>query len=113
MNIKMKSTNHPKFEHEITLVPRDNEILIITPDGREIATLSVQTMEADFKVKSPVADETGRVREWETHPTNNFWVCFKAKNRSSCREAAEVYIEDIKPDTPLSEYRARIEKTPA
>ena len=67
----MKSTNH-NVNHEIVLINRKDEIIIATPCGKEIASLTVQTMEDDNQ-----------------KPTKSFWVCFEpvvsfGKNTAEC-----------------------------
>lgn len=58
----MWSANYPTKRHPVLVIQRDKEILLTTPCGQEIASLTVQTME----------DGNG-------NPTENFWLCFKAK----------------------------------
>jgi len=43
----MKSQNYPKKNHSIIIIQRENEILLVTPRGKPIASLTVTTAEKD------------------------------------------------------------------
>lgn len=76
----MKSSNHPKINHEIVLVYRDEEIIISLPNGKEIATLTIETME----------DHS----EEEPKPTKNFWVKFNPKRAETNKFSADVWVDE-------------------
>ena len=78
----MKACNYKGIEHPVIIIPRDDEILIATPEGQEIASLKVETMETDVE-----EDGDG----WTTKATQNYWLVFHPKSSSaSTGNAAEV-----------------------
>ena len=83
MQVTLQATNHDR-QHTFNLVVRDNEILLTTPDGAEIASLSVQTMETDVLV-----DE-----KYKTVPTDNFFICFRDVSKSGLKDAAMAWVKN-------------------
>ena len=84
----MKSTNYPEIDHPITLIVRDNEIVIGLPNGKEIASLSVCTMEKDEK------QENGK---FKYVPTKSFYLEFnptKEAYDSGLKNCAAVFTEE-------------------
>jgi hypothetical protein len=83
----MKSSNYPEIDHPIVMVKRDNEIIIALPDGEEIASLTVCTMEKDEK------QPDGKFKDV---PTKNFWLMFTPSEKcsdSGMKDCAAVMIE--------------------
>jgi hypothetical protein len=79
----MKSSNYPEISHEILLIQRDDEIIIALPNGKEIANITVCTMETDIL----------NGNEYKTVPTKNFWVCFNPKEYSTGKDLAEAVVD--------------------
>lgn len=68
------------------MVKRDNEIIFILPNGKEIASMTVCTMETDEKL------ENG---EFKTVPTKNFWLRFhQVEYDSGMIDCAAAYVEE-------------------
>lgn len=80
MQLSLKSTNHNR-EHKFTLVVRDKELIFTTPDGDEICSITVQTMEDD--------------RLGKAEPTSNFWLVFDAPDVQLDKNIAEAIVESI------------------
>lgn len=80
MQLSLKSTNHDK-DHKFTLVIRDKELIFTTPDGDEICSITVQTMEDD--------------RASKAEPTANFWMVFDAPDRSLDKNIADAIVEPL------------------
>ena len=77
--------------HSFDIVEGNKELILVTPAGKEIARLSVQTMSRDVK------DEDG---EYHTKPSKNFFLCFDAKENSGSRNQAAAWAEDIGAEIP-------------
>ena len=83
----MKSTNYPKINHEVIFIKRKNEIVFALPNGEEIASIKVCTMEMDEK------QENGK---YKSVPTDNFWLQFipSKKCYDACmRDCASVIVD--------------------
>jgi len=85
--LKYPSTeNHPAIEKTIILIPREEEILITTEDGIEIATLGIQIMHKDIK---------GADGKYKTVPSKSFWLVFEPKSSETHPASADVFIEEV------------------
>ena len=87
----MKTTlKYPSTEHQIKktiiLIPRDEEIVITTEDGIEIATLSIQIMDKFIK---------GADGKDKTVPSKSFWLTFNPKSSETHPASADVFIEEV------------------
>jgi hypothetical protein len=80
----MKSYNYPEIDHPINFVVRDHEIVFSLPNGKEIASLQVCTMEKDVK------NDSGK---YETKPSKSFWLQFFPKDSSTGKNVAAVFID--------------------
>ena len=79
---------NPKINHEIVLIKRHNEIVIGLPNGKEIASLIVSTMEKD------AVNESDGISK--PVPTKSFWLQFiptKETYDSGMKDCAVVIIE--------------------
>jgi hypothetical protein len=85
MKCKLTSKNHNR-EHEFMFVYREHEILIVTPDGREIASLTVETSETS---------RMGAESKWINEPTNSWFLCFNPKNQLDKGAAFVQSLEDL------------------
>ena len=91
----MRSRNYPEIEHEIEVVMKDNQLVITTPDGREIACVYVETMEGP-----PIPGN-------QKIPTKNFWVRFVPTMKCWMDDSAEVIVEaDIDSLSPIIPFVA-------
>jgi hypothetical protein len=84
MKITLKSTNtehYSSIAKTLIFIPRENEVLITTEDGKEIASLSIQIMDKED-------EKTGK-----EIPSNSFWLQFHGKDTSTDRSMADVYLE--------------------
>jgi len=72
MRVKLKSKNtkyYPSIEKELIFISRENEIIISTKDGKEIATLDISIMDAKDENENRI-------------PSNSYWLEFHAKHQS-------------------------------
>lgn len=60
----------------------NTEIVLTGPDGREVATLTVETMERD----------TDNPKE-RVVPTESFWITLNTKYNGTAENSAEVYVK--------------------
>lgn len=83
----MRSSNYSEINHEIVVIQRDNKIVITLPDGKEIATLTVDTIETD--IEEPCDGEY----KWKTVPNApHFFLCFNAKSAPFEKDMAEAIV---------------------
>lgn len=91
MRVKLTNTNvkEGKKEIELIFVPRKDEIIIATVDGKEIASLSICMMNKDVEY----ADKDG-TKKWKKINSNNYWLQFNPIESQSSKDLADVYIND-------------------
>jgi len=88
MKVTLNSTNtehYPSAEKTIILIPRKNEILITTEQGKEIASLSIQIMDKDI---------SNEIEKNKVGPSNSFWLTFSTKSSDVDPRCADVYEEN-------------------
>lgn len=88
MKVTLKSTNienYPSIEKTILIIPRENEILISTEDGKEIAKLTVAIMDKDEF--DPVNNG------WKTVPSNSYFVTFHPVSAETHEASADVFLD--------------------
>ena len=78
--------NKYKGEHTFRLVAGDKELILTTPDGQEIARITVQTLTKDIR------DEEG---DYHTKPSKNFTVCFEAVENGGSKNTANAWVENL------------------
>lgn len=79
----MKSTNYPNIDHAINIEIEGYERIKITlPDGKLIATITVNTMEKTIQKNG----------KYKTIPSENFWVCFNAEDYSVSEQFADAIL---------------------
>ena len=71
-----------KLPHEFNFIVREHEIVIIDSNFKEVATITVETMDKDV-------EKDGK---WVTEPTENFWISFNPEENSGIKNSAEVWI---------------------
>jgi len=82
MKILLKNSNsspHYKigeFIYNLIFILRDNELIITTENGKEIASLRIEVMECDDK-----------------KPTKSFWLRFCPVMAETCKDSADVFLE--------------------
>lgn len=86
MKVSLKSKNHQR-NHDFVVTVRPNELLLTTSDGREIASITVDTGEREIKQK----DGT-----WATTPSEDFFVQFNPVNTDVGKDAIWVAAEPEK-----------------
>jgi len=94
--VRLQTINYPEISHELLFIQRDDEIVITTIDGQEIASLSLETMERSILDERPRIGRDGSLesdppKKWRTVPTKGFWLRFNAVHSETCREMADVY----------------------
>lgn len=85
MRVELKASNYDR-KHSFNVIMRPNELLLTTPDGKEIASIVIETMEKD----SIQADG-----KFATEPTNNFFVWFRPADTTCGRDVAHAWVEAI------------------
>lgn len=81
MKATLKSVNYPNISKTLNFIVRDDEVVITTDDGMEIASLEIGIV-----VKQSINNE-------ET-PTDSYWLKFNPV-KSSFADCADVYIPEI------------------
>lgn len=96
MRVKLTNINikEGKKEIELIFVPRKDEIIIATVDGKEIASLSICMMNKDVEY----TDKDG-TKKWKKINSNNYWLQFNPIESQSSKDLADVYINDTEEET--------------
>ena len=87
MKVKLKSINtdhYSPIEKTLIFVPRENEVVIVTEDGKEIASLDICIMDKEV--------ETNGV--YKIEPSNSYWVQFKPKSCQTHEASADIFEKD-------------------
>jgi len=88
--IRLQTSNNPNIFHELLLIPRYDEIIIATPEGKEIASLSLEAMDRDI---IDDAHRTDLSKKWLTVQTKSFWLKFNPVRAETGNDIADVYDE--------------------
>lgn len=86
MKIKLNSVNRPTISKTLLLTTRNDEILISSEDGIEIASLSVEIMDKET--------ESLDSKKWEASPTENFWIRFHPVSSVTDKQYADFIVKD-------------------
>jgi hypothetical protein len=92
MKMSIKSTNYPEISKNLLFIERKNEILISTEDGNEIAVLKVEIM--DKEVESVETESGSSKSKWIRLPTKSWCLTFCPKVYHTCRDSADVIVEE-------------------
>lgn len=87
MKITLKSTNtehYPAAEKTLIFIPREDEVVITTESGKEIASLRICIMDKETE------DSPGK---WNIEPSDSYWLEFHPVKSDVYPASADVYME--------------------
>lgn len=88
MRVTLKSTNtkhYSAIEKTLIFTPREDEVMITTEDGKEVASLKVCIMDKEIEVGDG---------KWKIEPSNSYWLEFHPVVSEVYPATADVYEKD-------------------